>query len=71
MIATINIRAILTNYDLCASFIANNSSDSHVINQFYRDRLTNIQLAYDINVQYRPNIIKVELINNAYYNIYN
>ena len=27
--------ADITDYDLCASFIADNGSDSHVINRFY------------------------------------
>ena len=38
----------LTDYDLCTSFIADNNSDSHVINHFYQDHLTNICFTNDI-----------------------
>ena len=60
----------LTDYDLCASFIADNGSDSHVINRFYRDRLTNIRPANDVKVRHGPDVTPVELIGDAYYNAY-
>src|SRR5204862_356482 len=60
----------LTDYDLCASFIADNGSDSHVINHFYQDRLTNIHPANDVKVRHGPDVTPVELIGDAYYNAY-
>ena len=62
--------ANIINYGLCASFIADNDSNFHVINRFYQDRLTNIRPAQDVNIRHRPNMISIKLINNAYYNIY-
>ena len=60
----------LTDYDLCANFIADNSSDSHVINCFYWDHLTNIHSANDIKICHDSDITFVELIDDVYYNTY-
>src|SRR5436190_7556319 len=60
----------ITDYGLCASFIADNGSDFHVINRFYRDRLTNIRPAQDINIRHGPDVTPVKLIGDAYYNAY-
>ena len=60
----------LTDYNFCASFITNNNSDSHVINCFYQDYLTNIYSANDIKVCHDFDITFVELIDDVYYNIY-
>ena len=60
----------LTDYDLCASFIADNSSDSHVINCFYQDCLTNIHSANDVKVCHDSDVTSVKLIDDAYYNAY-
>src|SRR5436190_6684721 len=60
----------LTDYDLCTSFITDNSSDSHVINCFYQDHLINIHSANDIKVHYSSDITSVELIDDVYYNMY-
>ena len=68
--ASVIVNAILANYNLYTSFIANNGSNFHVINRFYRDRLINIRLANDIKVRHEPDVIPIELINDAYYNAY-
>src|SRR5438876_4496704 len=60
----------LTDYDLCASFITDNSSDSHVINHFYQDYLTNICLINDVKVCHSSDITSVKLIDDIYYNMY-
>ena len=60
----------LTDYDLCASFITDNGSDSHVINHFYQDHLTNICPTNDIKVCHGPDITLVKLIDDVYYNVY-
>src|SRR5436190_7764740 len=60
----------LTDYDLCASFIADNDSDSHVINCFYQDCLMNIHSANDVKVCHGSDITSVELIDDVYYNVY-
>ena len=64
------VLAGIIDYDLCASFIADNGSDSHVINRFYRDRLTNIRPAHDLKVRHGPNITPIKLIGDAYYHAY-
>src|SRR5436190_4772108 len=51
----------LTDYDLCASFIADNDSDSHVINHFYQDYLINICSANDIKICHDSDVTFVEL----------
>ena len=61
----------ITDYGLCASFIVDNGFDSHVINRFYWDRLTNIRPAQDINIQHGPDVTPIELIGDTYYNAYN
>ena len=60
----------LTDYDLCTSFIVNNSSDSHVINHFYQNCLINIHSADDIKVCHDSDVTFVELIDDVYYNVY-
>ena len=60
----------LTDYDLCASFIADNSSDSHVINHFYQDHLMNIHSVNNVKVHHSSNITSVKLIDDVYYNTY-
>ena len=60
----------LTDYDLCASFITDNDSDSHVINCFYQDHLTNICPANDVKVCHSSDITPVKLIGDVYYNMY-
>ena len=60
----------LTDYDLCASFITDNDSDSHVINHFYQDHVTNIHPANDIKVHHDSDITSVKLIDDVYYNVY-
>ena len=40
----------IIDYDLYASFIVNNSFNFYIINHFYRDCLTNIQSAQDVNI---------------------
>ena len=60
----------LTDYDFCASFITDNDSDSHVINHFYQDHLTNINLINDIKVHHDSDITSVKLIDDVYYNAY-
>ena len=60
----------LTDYDFCASFITNNSLNSHVINHFYQDHLTNICSANDVKVCHDSDITSVKLIDDVYYNTY-
>ena len=68
--ATVLTGVTVSDYDLCASFIADNGSDAHVINRFYRDRLTNIRPAVDMVVRHGLNMTPVELIGDAYYYAY-
>ena len=60
----------LTDYDLCTSFITDNSSDSHVINHFHQDHLTNIHSANNVKVCHSSDITSVKLIDDVYYNVY-
>ena len=60
----------LTDYDLCISFITDNSSDFHVINHFYQDYLMNICLVNDIKVCHDSDITFIKLIDDIYYNTY-
>ena len=60
----------LTDYDLCANFITDNDSDSHVINHFYQDCLMNICLINDVKVCHDSDITFVKLIDDVYYNTY-
>ena len=60
----------LIDYDLCTSFITDNSSDSHVINCFYWDCLMNICFTNDIKVHHDSDITPVKLIDDVYYNAY-
>src|SRR5947207_14162285 len=61
----------LTDYDFCTNFITDNDSDSHVINCFYQDHLTNIHLINNIKICHNSDITFVKLIDNIYYNTYN
>ncbi|KAN0079737.1 hypothetical protein V8E54_004951 [Elaphomyces granulatus] len=55
----------------CASFIADNGSDSHIVNRFYRDRLmTNVRPGNGIQVRHGPDLTPVELVGDAYYDAY-
>ena len=60
----------LIDYDFCTSFITDNSSDSHVINCFYQNCLTNICSANDVKVCYNSDVTSVKLIDDVYYNVY-
>ena len=60
----------LIDYDFCISFIADNSSDSHVINHFYQNHLTNICSVNDIKVHHSSDVTSVKLIDDIYYNVY-
>jgi hypothetical protein len=64
------VDTVITDYDLCASFIADNESDSHIINCFYQDHLMNIQPANNISICHNPDVTSVELIDDVYYNTY-
>ena len=64
------VDTVITDYDLCASFITDNESDSHVINYFYQDHLTNIHSANDVKVYHDSDITFVKLIDDVYYNMY-
>ena len=64
------VGAVVTDYTLCASFIADNGSDSHIVNRFYRDRLTNVRPGNGIQVHHGPDLIPVELVGDAYYDAY-
>ena len=64
------VDTVITNYDLCTSFIVNNESDSHVINYFYQDCLMNICSANDVKVHHDSDVTSVELIDDAYYHVY-
>jgi hypothetical protein len=64
------VDTVITDYDFCASFIADNRSDSHIINCFYQDCLTNICSANSINVCHESDITSVKLIDDIYYNAY-
>ena len=70
MITNIVDTVDLTDYDLCTSFITDNDSDSHVINHFYQNHLTNICSANDIKVCYSSDVTSVKLIDDVYYNMY-
>ena len=61
----------IIDYDLYASFIVDNGFNFYIINHFYRDCLTNIQSAQDVNIWYDSNVTPVKLIDDAYYNVYN
>ena len=65
-----SVGAVVTDYSLCASFIADNGSDSHIINRFYRDRLTNVRPGNGIQVRHGPDLTPVELVGDAYYDAY-
>src|SRR5438034_8309795 len=65
---TVNI--MLADYNFYANFIINNDSDSHVINYFYQNHLTNICSVIDINICHNFDITSVELIDDIYYNMY-
>ena len=64
------VGAVVTDYSLYASFIADNGSDSHIVNRFYRDRLTNVRLGNGIQVRHGPDLTPVELVGDAYYDAY-
>ena len=68
--ATILTRVTISDYNLCASFIANNRFDFHVINYFYWDWLTNIWLANSLKVRHEPDTTPVKLIDDVFYNAY-
>ena len=61
---------VITDYDFYANFITNNDLNSHVINCFYWDYLTNIYSVNDVKVHHDSDITFVELIDDAYYNAY-
>ena len=64
------VDTVITDYDLCTNFIADNESDFHVINQFYWDHLMNICSANYVKIHHDSDITSVELIDDVYYNAY-
>ena len=68
--SAVNVDAVLADYDFCASFIADDGSDSHVINCFYQNCLMNICSANDVKIHHDSDVTSVKLIDDVYYNTY-